>query len=112
MTFTLTQLWQIFLAMCGSLITIAGAGAIIIGLINKAKKPDAERDGKLKRHDELLDNDNKRLKALEEHQTEIEESQKMMMRAMVALMRHAIDGNNIEQLTKESNKLNEYIFNK
>ena len=108
----MNNLWQLTQLLCTIIMTLGGAGAIIIGIIKWMRKPDTERDDKLKRHDELLDNDNKRLKALEEHQTEIEESQKMMMRAMVALMRHAIDGNNIEQLTKESEKLNEYIFNK
>lgn len=105
-------LWKALQIFCTAVMTVGGAGAIIIGIIRWWRKPDDERDTKLKRHDELLDNDNKRLKTLEEHQTEIEESQKLMMRAMVALMRHAIDGNNIEQLTKESEKLNEYIFNK
>lgn len=108
----INNLWQLTQLTCTIIMTLGGAGAIIVGIIRWMRKPDTERDDKLKKHDELLDNDNKRLKALEEHQTEIEESQKMMMRAMVALMRHAIDGNNIEQLTKESEKLNEYIFNK
>lgn len=106
------NLWQLTQLLCTIIMTLGGAGAIVIGIIRWMRKPDTERDERLKKHDELLDNDNKRLKALEEHQTEIEESQKLMMRAMVALMRHAIDGNNIEQLTKESEKLNEYIFNK
>lgn len=103
MTFTLTQLWQIFLAMCGSLITIAGAGAIIIGLINKAKKPDTERDEALKRHAELLDNDNRRLK-------ELEESNNIIMQSMLAIMSHAIDGNHVEDLEKARNDLQQYLI--
>ena len=42
------------------------AGAILYGIYKALKKPDSERDMKLKRHQELLDNDNKRLKELEE----------------------------------------------
>ena len=103
MTFTLTQLWQIFLAMCGSLITIAGAGAIIIGLINKAKKPYTERDEALKRHSELLDNDNRRLK-------ELEESNNIIMQSMLAIMSHAIDGNHVEDLEKARNDLQQYLI--
>ena len=103
MTFTLTQLWQIFLAMCGSLITIAGAGAIIIGLINKAKKPDTERDEALKRHAELLDNDNRRLK-------ELEESNNIIMQSMLAIMSHAIDGNHTEDLKQARDDLQKYLI--
>lgn len=103
MTFTLTQLWQIFLAMCGSLITIAGAGAVIIGLINKAKKPDTERDEALKRHAELLDNDNRRLK-------ELEESNNIIMQSMLAIMSHAIDGNHTEDLKQARDDLQKYLI--
>jgi hypothetical protein len=89
--------------MCGSLITIAGAGAIIIGLINKAKKPDTERDEALKRHAELLDNDNRRLK-------ELEESNNIIMQSMLAIMSHAIDGNHTEDLKQARDDLQKYLI--
>jgi hypothetical protein len=103
---------QLFLTVCGAIITVSGAGAVVIAVIKAIRKPDTERDDKLKKHDELLDNDNKRLKALEERQTEMEKSQRLLLKGMEALMRHAIDGNNKEQLQKESDNLHDYIFNK
>lgn len=106
------ELWNIIQIASAGIITLGGAGAIIIGLIKWYHKPDAERDDKLKRHDELLDNDNKRLKALEQRQEEMEKSQRLLLKGMEALMRHAIDGNNKEQLIKESDNLHDYIFNK
>lgn len=105
-------LWKFIQLLCTFIMTVGGAGAIIIGIIRWMRKPDTERDDKLKRHDELLDNDNKRLKALEERQTEMEKSQRLLLKGMEALMRHAIDGNNKEQLQKESDNLHDYIFNK
>lgn len=103
MTFTLTQLWQLFLAMCGSIATIAGAVAVLYGIYKALKKPDSERDMKLKRHQELLDNDNKRLK-------ELEDSNKIMMQSMLALMTHAIDGNHQEELQKARDDLQKYLI--
>lgn len=105
-------LWKALQLLCTFIMTVGGAGAIVIGIIKWMRKPDTERDDKLKRHDELLDNDNKRLKALEERQTEMEKSQRLLLKGMEALMRHAIDGNNKEQLQKESDNLHDYIFNK
>lgn len=105
MTFTLTQLWQLFLAMCGSIATIAGAGAVLYGIYKALKKPDSERDMKLKRHQELLDNDNKRLK-------ELEESNKIIMQSMLALMSHELDGNHKTELEKARNDLQEYLIKK
>ena len=105
MTFTLTQLWQLFLAMCGSVATIAGAGAVIYGIYKAIKKPDDERDKMLKRHQELLGNDNKRL-------TELEDSTKIIMQSMLALMSHELDGNHKAELEKARNDLQEYLIKK
>lgn len=103
MTFTLTQLWQLFLAMCGSIATIAGAAAVIYSIYKKVKQPDTERDETLAKHSELLDNDNRRLK-------ELEDSNKIIMQSMLALMSHAIDGNHTEDLKQARDDLQKYLI--
>lgn len=103
MTFTIQQLGQIFLAICGSIITVGGAGAIITKLITKYRKPDKDRDETMKKHQEMLDNDNKRLK-------ELEEGNKVMMQAMLAMMSHALDGNHVDELRKAHDNLKEYLI--
>ena len=103
MTFTLMQLWQMFLAMCGSVATIAGAAAVIYSIYKKAKQPDTERDETLAKHSELLDNDNRRLK-------ELEDSNKIIMQSMLALMSHAIDGNHTEDLKQARDDLQKYLI--
>ena len=103
MTFTLMQLWQMFLAMCGSVATIAGAGAIVYKIYKSAKRPDTERDEALSRHQEMLDNDNKRLK-------ELEESNKIIMQSMLAIMSHEIDGNHVEDLKQARDDLQKYLI--
>lgn len=103
MTFTLLQLWQLFLALCGSLATIATAGAIIYKVYKAVKKPDTERDDKLKKHAELLDKDNKRLK-------ELEESNKIIMQSLLALMSHELDGNHTQNLKEARDDLQKYLI--
>lgn len=105
MTFTLTQLFQIFLAICGSIITVGGAGAIVAKIVNKYRKPDKDRDEQMKKHQAMLDNDNKRLK-------ELEEGNKVMMQAMLAMMSHELDGNHTEQLRQAHDALKEYLINR
>lgn len=105
MTFTITQLFQIFLAICGSIITVGGAGAIVAKIINKYRKPDKDRDEQMKKHQAMLDNDNKRLK-------ELEEGNKVMMQAMLAMMSHELDGNHTEQLRQAHDALKEYLINR
>jgi hypothetical protein len=106
------ELWNIIQIASAGIITLGGAGTIIVALVKWAHKPASDRDDRLKKHEEMLDNDNKRLKALEERQAEMEKSQGLLLKGMEALMRHAIDGNNKEQLQKESDNLHDYIFNK
>lgn len=105
MTFTLSQLFQIFLAICGSIITVGGAGAIVAKIVNKYKKSDKDRDEQMKKHQAMLDNDNKRLK-------ELEEGNKVMMQAMLAMMSHELDGNHTEQLRQAHDALKEYLINR
>ena len=104
------QLWEITQLACTAIITIGGAGAIIIGIIKWAKKPDDTRDETLKKHTELLDSDNKRLKNIEERQAKTEEQNRILMSSILALMSHAIDGNHTADLEAARNDLQEYLI--
>lgn len=112
MTFTLLQLWQLFLAMCGSFATIAGAVAIIYKTYKWAKKPDSERDKLLKKHSELLDNDNKRFKEYEERLKENEEQNRIMMKSILVIMKHLVDGNHTEELKKMASEAQDYLISR
>ena len=105
MTFTLTQLFQIFLAICGSIITVGGAGAIVAKIINKYRKPDKDRDEMIKKHTEMLDNDNKRLKA-------VEGDNKIIMKALLAIMQHDVDGGHTDTLRATMEELQEHLINR
>lgn len=102
MTFTITQLIQIFLTICGAIITIGGAAAIITKIIDKRRKPDKDRDEIIKKHTEMLDNDNRRLKKLEE-------DDRLILESLLALMSHELDGNHTDQLRKVHDKLKEHL---
>lgn len=104
------ELWNIFQVACAGIITIGGAGAVIVGLYKWAKKPDDDRDDRLKLHDEMLDSDNKRLKELEREQAEMKEAQQVLMKSILALMSHSIDGNHLEELENARNDMQEYLL--
>lgn len=103
-------LWKALQLLCTFIMTVGGAGAIIIGIIRWMRKPDTTRDERLKRHDEMFDNDNKRLKVLEEHQAETDEAMRVMMKSMLALMSHELDGNHHEELERARDDLHEYLI--
>lgn len=106
------QLWQIIQITCTGIMTVGGAGTICVALYRWAKKPDTNRDEKLKGHDEKLDNDNRRIKALERRQEEEEEATTMLMRAILALMNHALDGNQTADLLQAEKDMQEFLIKK
>ena len=95
--------WQYVSLICVGITTLGGAGAIVISIIKWWQKPDKDRDEMLNEHEKKLNNDHKRL-------MELEESNKIMMQSMLALMSHAIDGNHIEDLKQARDDLQKYLI--
>ena len=91
-------------------ISIGGAGAIFVGLYRWFKKPDMNRDEKIKGHDAKLDNDNRRIKELEKSRQETDEAINILMQSMLALMSNAIDGNHKEDLKIARDDLQKYLI--
>ena len=106
----INQLWDAIQVASAGIITLGGAGAIFVALYRWAKKPDINRDEKIKGHDEKLDNDNRRLNDLERKQAETEEALQVLMKSMLALMNHSIDGNNTEELKNARDNMHEYLI--
>lgn len=116
---TLQEFWTILMGCCSALITIAAAATIVISAFKKLKEPENAQnqklqeleskmkdfDDRLKIHEQYFNNDNKRLLA-------IEEGNRVTQQALLALMSHAINGNDIEKLKKAEDALREYLINK
>lgn len=122
-SFTPAQLVSVLLAICAAIVTIATAINVINSWIQKRRekkqKPEDDQNERIKRIEELLveynkkfeqydmflKNDNRRLSA-------IEESIKIDRRGFLALIKHAIDGNDIESLKASRKELEDYLLNK
>ena len=107
------------LVYAGAIITISTAIGVIINLINKAREPERKQDERIKacedrldKHDGVIDkfqgyfdNDDKRLRA-------IDEGNKITQTALLALLKHALNGNDTEALKVAEKNLEEYLINK
>lgn len=116
---SIEEFWAILMGCCSALITIAAAVTIVINAFKKLKEPENAQNKKikdmedrigvvedrLKKHEEYFNNDNKRLLA-------IEEGNRVTQKAILALMSHAINGNDIDKLKEAENSLREYLINK
>ena len=59
----------------------------------------------LEKHDALLDNDNRRLK-------QIEDSNRMILQCLLVLINHNITGNGIEKMKDIREELQDFLINK
>jgi hypothetical protein len=100
------------LAVAGGISTIAAAGNWIVKLISVFKAPNAEQ--------------NRRLSILEHHMEEVdaflakdkmrldnmEESNRVTQRALLALLAHGIDGNHQNQMEEAKKELENHLIRK
>lgn len=99
-----------FVAMCAAIVTISGAVTVIAKAIDKAKEPTlnlTERvlslETRLARHDELFIKDNRRLEVLEY-------GNRITQRAILALLAHGIDGNEVEAMQDAKAELTKFLI--
>lgn len=107
------------LAYAGAIITISTAIGIIINLISKIREPEKKQDDRIKACENRIDkidvilekfqgyfsNDDRRFK-------EIEEGNKITQTALLALLKHSINGNDTKALKEAEKSLEEYLINK
>lgn len=99
MHFTITS--EQILGFCGLVTTLFAVWKII----KEIKKPSDDLKAKVDQHDELLKNDNERLK-------DIEQSNKMILNCMFVLINHDLTGNGIDKMKEARDELQEYLINK
>ena len=118
-TFTPAQLIALVLAICGAIVTISAAIGVIAKALDKARAPEKEQNERLDAHEkrlnalddiivkfrEYFDNDDRRFK-------EIEKSNKVTQSALLALLKHSINGNDTESLKEARKNLEEYLIEK
>lgn len=118
-TFTPAELVAIILGICSSIVTISAAIGVIIKVIEKAKAPEKKQDERLDKIDRRLDDHDKIIEQFKEYFTNddnrfkaIEKSNKVTQTALLALLKHSLNGNDMESLKEAEKSLEEYLIQK
>ena len=98
------------LAMCSAIVVISGAVHVIINLVYKVSAPNKLQNTRLdnielrlEKHDEFFRRDLQRFEGLEE-------GNRVTQRAILALLSHSIDGNEVGELRDAKKELQEYLI--
>lgn len=118
-TFTPAQLISIILGICAAIVTISAAIGVIIKAIDKARAPETEQNNRLDTIDKRLDNIDATIVKFKEYFTNddnrfkaIEKSNKITQTALLALLKHSLNGNDVDALKTAEKSLEEYLIEK
>jgi len=122
-TFTLGDLYGFILGVCGLITAVAAAVAIVAKLIQKWRLPNKKQNERLEEHEKRLkevearlDEGNRQFKADNERTSELEEdlraTTRMIIEALQALMAHALDGNNTDELSVVKKQIDNFLIKK
>lgn len=110
--FSPTEIGAAFLTLCSAIVLLSNAAEKIIKAVRAAKAPDAQRDERLdeleawrKVVDGKLDRDHDRFESLDE-------GMHVTQRALLALLDHGLDGNNVQQMQAAKTGLQNYLINR
>lgn len=118
-TFTANNLIPMILAISAGIITLSGAISAIANWINEVRQPEYKQNERItileKRvngHDDMLNKYGRYLANDDERLKQIEESNHITQRGMLALLKHSISGEDVESLRKAEKDLEEYLITK
>lgn len=89
--------------LAGAIVAIASAINVVAKAIEKMRKPNKTQDARLAELEKRSKSDFERLER-------IESGNVIMQRALLALLAHGIDGNDIEAMKKAKAELTDYLI--
>lgn len=108
---TISEGWAWFLAAASSFLLICNAVERVAGVVKTAKVPEEKQNEEINK----LKADVAEIKSkLSADKKALEDSQKanhITQEALLALLEHGLNGNNVDQMTKAKDKLHAYLIN-
>ena len=111
-TTTLTAIWTALLAAASAFVLISTAIEKIVKARKAWKAPNAKQDERLDALETWKADVDRKLLRDHDHLVTIDEGNRVTQRALLALLDHGIDGNNISQMQHAKEELQEHLINR
>lgn len=106
------EIWTIILAGASAIVLLSNAIEKIVRAVQAAKAPGIEQDKRLEDLEKRLSNVEKKQEKNTNHLTAIDDSNRVTQVALLALLDHGIDGNNIDQMRHAKEELQTHLINR
>ena len=106
------EIWTAILAVASAIVLLSNAAEKIGKAIQTAKAPNARQDERLSDLEEWRKGVDTKLESDKKHLDAIDEGNRATQRALLALLDHGIDGNNIKQMQDAKEALQSHLINR
>lgn len=106
------EIWPLILAGASAIVLLAQAAEKIGKAVQMAKAPNVKQDERLEKVEKHLEKVDRFLESDKKRLDSLEEGNRATQRALIALLDHGIDGNNIKQMEDAKTELNNYLISR
>lgn len=108
----MSDIWPLILAGASAIVLLAQAAEKIGKAVQLAKAPNVKQDERLSTLEEWRKGVDQKLANDKKHLDAIDEGNRVTQRALLALLDHSIDGNNIKQMQEAKDALQNHLINR
>ena len=106
------KLWTIVLAGASAIVLLSNAVEKIVKAVKAAKAPNVKQDERLTALEDWRKEVDGKLSRDHERFENLDNGNRVTQRALLALLDHGIDGNNIEQMQHAKEELQNHLINR
>lgn len=107
-----TQIWTGILAVASAVVLLSNAAEKLIRGWKAAKAPNEELKQRMDDFQSWREEVDRKLASDLSHLDEIDKGNRATQQAILALLDHGIDGNNVEQMQHAKEELQRYLINR
>lgn len=102
----MSEWWATTVSICLGITAVISLVSLLTGIFKDYKKPTDDLEKRVSDLErKILENYDKRI-------TDIEKGNKVTQKAILELLKHSIDGNNVDGLKKAEKDLSDYLIDK
>lgn len=109
---TPAELWAVVLGVASAVVLLTNAAEKIVKVIKAAKAPNDHQNERLDALEAWRANVDRKLASDNDRLCSIDDSARVTQRAILALLDHGIDGNNLEQMQHAKEELQNHLINR